>query len=441
LGSVKRRDLPYKGPNSRVAFEFRGPKVGNRISGLRPAQDNVLLWKPFQGTQVTESENHVRNPRDEISGETLRTLVSQKADIGGDFTTQKSYVESPEKPAYQRIDSGWYLIEPGAEEKDVIYGAILPMFPYQMPFPPSARSSNSTLNAVGTQAIAACAPTNNVASLATALLEFYREGVPKIIGASTWKSRASAARTAQSSGDEFLNVQFGWMPLVADVVDVAHGTRHLNKLLKQYVRDSGRMVRRRHSFPPIESVETVAVKTKASPSLIGGESFSTVADFATLNQGTVFRERKTTLRRWFSGAFTYHIPNDTGLEVFKHASTADRLLGIELDPETLWNLTPWSWAIDWFSDVGDLVKNVTSWSSDGLVVKYGYVMEHSIVRDTYYFSGPTGYITKEARPEIVVLVTETKLRRKATPFGFGFNFSSLTGRQKAIIAALGITRV
>jgi len=79
-------------------------------------------------------------------------------------------------------------------------------------------------------------------------------------------------------------------------------------------------------------------------------------------------------------------------------------------------------------------------ASNGLVLKYGYIMEHSIVSDSYSFSGPTGFKTSDVHPLVVKLVTETKIRRKATPFGFGLTLGGLSSTQKAIMAALGMSR-
>jgi len=124
-----------------------------------------------------------------------------------------------------------------------------------------------------------------------------------------------------------------------------------------------------------------------------------------------------------------------------HAETAKKLLGFDITPEVLWELVPWSWAVDWFTNVGDLIKNVSAFSTDGLVMRYGYIMEHSIARDTYIHIGPTGFRSQSVFCEPYTFVCETKLRRRATPFGFGLNLEALTGRQKSIIAALGLTRL
>jgi len=74
-------------------------------------------------------------------------------------------------------------------------------------------------------------------------------------------------------------------------------------------------------------------------------------------------------------------------------------------------------------------------------MRYGYIMEHSIVRDTYIHIGPTGFKDPKVFCEPYTFTTEVKLRRRATPFGFGLNLSSLTNQQKAILAALGLSRI
>jgi len=118
---------------------------------------------------------------------------------------------------------------------------------------------------------------------------------------------------------------------------------------------------------------------------------------------------------------------------------ARKVLGISLTPDTLWNLAPWSWFLDWFSDTGDLLSNWTDWAIDNQVMLYGYIMEHSLNEYTYKFVGSTG-LTGNARPYDITMVTETKLRRQASPYGFGIQWTDLSARQKAILAALGISR-
>jgi hypothetical protein len=125
--------------------------------------------------------------------------------------------------------------------------------------------------------------------------------------------------------------------------------------------------------------------------------------------------------------------------MIRDALRAKKLLGIIPTPSTLWNLAPWSWATDWFLNTGDVISNLTDWATDGLVMRYGYMMEHTIVRDTYTLTKP-GLSSPGVRVQPLTLVTETKMRRKANPFGFGLTWSGLSPRQTAIAVALGLTR-
>jgi hypothetical protein len=150
--------------------------------------------------------------------------------------------------------------------------------------------------------------------------------------------------------------------------------------------------------------------------------------------------------RWFSGAFVYHLPQSFFADLYSpFASDFQRvshLFGLELTPDVLWELTPWSWAVDWFSNVGDVIHNVSAWANDGLVMKYGYIMEYSFVQDTYTFVGPTNVVGGFAgRPPNLTLVVETKVRKKANPFGFGLTMSGLSTVQKSILAAVGLSRL
>jgi len=159
--------------------------------------------------------------------------------------------------------------------------------------------------------------------------------------------------------------------------------------------------------------------------------------------GTVVRTRETVRRQWFSGAFTYYIPDGLTARsrMSKFAAEADKLFGISLSPDTLWNLAPWTWAIDWFGNAGDVLSTYSDTIQHGLVMRYGYIMEHTIVRDTYTLSssGLSMRIQDQVVPPISY-VTETKLRRKANPFGFGVSWDGLSPKQLSIAAALGLSR-
>lgn len=115
-------------------------------------------------------------------------------------------------------------------------------------------------------------------------------------------------------------------------------------------------------------------------------------------------------------------------------------LGLEPTPDVLWQVTPWSWAVDWFSNTGDVISNWSSFHIDGLVMRWGYVMEHTLITDTYSLIGARTF-DGVARPvSDVTFVTETKVRRKANPYGFGVSYGALSAFQSSILVALGMSK-
>lgn len=290
--------------------------------------------------------------------------------------------------------------------------------------------SDSALNSQGTTAIARTAPTNPAFSLSTSLGELMSDGLPMVTGASLFRERA---RLARSAGGEYLNVQFGWLPLLSDIRSFAKAVKDSDRILNQYRRDSGMKVRRGYDFP-ISDTTTLAYGapfTAPTAAESSGKSKGQSSTFTT----------RVYERKWFRGAFRYHIPiSDTTMGKFQQwVSMSDHLLGWKVTPETLWNIAPWSWAVDWFTNTGDVMTNISNLGKDGLVLQYGYSMNHRF-RETR----GVGVFLERGNPKPVTLTRtwkdEWKQRMPATPYGFGVNLGGLSPKQIAIIAALGLSK-
>jgi len=413
----------------RRSLSFKGAVGGNRVTKDQvfdnPPSTSRVTYAPFpdgpNGTQVTESENH--------PGWKRRKAGQASGDIGGDFYTMKQFASSDGK---QVTFTGAELIGGFLQRSTKYVGPFVP-FALAPGWPPDASSGTGALEVFGTKAIAACKPTNALVDLSTTLGELLKDGAPSRIGAELWES--SAARLKNSVGSEYLNVEFGWKPLVADIQKTMDAIIRADAVIRQYKRDAGKVVRRRLDLSPTNSrSDTISHNNVNAFALYDGSELRKT----TANKGQVLRTRETSVKRWFSGAFSYHLPLDVGGNP-REVSKAKEIFGLELTPSTLWNLSPWSWAVDWFVPVGDLLGNLQDWASDGQVLLYGYIMEHSIVRDTYTFIGDTGFLSPQ-RPSILTYTTEVKKRRRATPFGFGLSWDRFTDRQLAIAAALGLSR-
>lgn len=123
-----------------------------------------------------------------------------------------------------------------------------------------------------------------------------------------------------------------------------------------------------------------------------------------------------------------------------YASEAEKLLGLQVTPEVLWNLAPWSWLSDWFFNVGSLMTNFSALGKDNVVMRRGYMMGHDMTTVTYSNPGVSLYQSLPSGPISQSFTAETKARRRAHPYGFGVTHSQLTAKQAAILAALGISR-
>lgn len=92
------------------------------------------------------------------------------------------------------------------------------------------------------------------------------------------------------------------------------------------------------------------------------------------------------------------------------------------------------------------MNNVSMMMADGLILRYGYVMQTETVSTTYTRLGAklsTGYRANGGPLPYAWTASTTRVnkwRSKANPFGFGIDYGGLSFRQMSILAALGITR-
>jgi len=387
--------------------------------------DQTQALSALRGTQETESENH--------PGWLQHKEGAWSGDLGGPFYTKKRYAKSTNiDPVFldgKRWDgtSRWNHAE--------YMGPMLPASPRDMVYPPFAISSNDSLDEQGTIAISRCSPSNSVADVSTFLGETLREGIPKLGGLLFLRSKTNRERR-KALGSEFLNHQFGWMPFLNDVNSVSNSIIRADAIWAQYERDSGRGVRRSYDFPVVESDSYADLGT------IGPWTGISTSRFADLNaplDGKVIRSDHTTKRQWFRGMFTYFLPKDREGLAYQ-VIQARKLLGLTLTPDTIWSLSPWSWAVDWFTNTSEVLENWSNWAINGQVLLYGYMMEHSIVERTYTYVGHTRYQRADVRPPAITLVSEAKVRRVATPYGFGITWNGFSAIQAAIVAALGLSK-
>lgn len=396
---------------------------------MNPGQTNTVT-----GKQMTASESNPRSPDGKYrsGGSFYTSRVNDIFDVG--------FLKNSYNPSLGKFYSGWISGSPPTEAEMKKLG-------YQNLSNSFGDKNESQMFADGTTAISRCNPINPASNLGTTLAESVREGIPSLPGIQQWEAKT---RVLKGLGGEYLNYIFGWAPLVDEVHNVVHAARHHRDLLSQYHRGEGSDTHRGYVFPSQPTFTTLPEEKTTGwfgpPSgWLGGQG---------TRQVCLVRHTK----RWFEGCFTYGLPSstDSWRKALGYGSDADALFGLSLTPDLLWELAPWSWAVDWFTNAGDVINNVTNFGLAGLVLRYGYAMEETIEKvyaegrcpdySTASFEKTTGGGTwnlSNSSSGTYRRGTEcvTKRRVPASPFGFSIGWEGLSPTQLAITAALGITRL
>jgi hypothetical protein len=210
---------------------------------------------------------------------------------------------------------------------------------------------------------------------------------------------------------------------------MAFAVRHSRAVIDSYRKNSDVKIRKRWGIP-----SDTTQRFFQGP----GFAFPYEANISTV--ASVREVRET--RRTFSGAFRYHVPmGETQYDkLVRYEQYSNRLLGTRITPEVLWNIAPWSWAVDWFTNAGDVIHNISALGSDGLVMQYGYATD--VTRLTFDTRARTNAGPHVPAGILLTSFEEVKFHKRisANPYGFGITDTDLSARQLAILAALGLSR-
>lgn len=295
----------------------------------------------------------------------------------------------------------------------------------------------------GTKAIKESIPTKSDAHV-TQLLAELKQDLPRGLIASTFAHKRFNPRGV---GDDYLNYVFGIAPTISDIQDICKVIVSFDDRLNQYLRDNGQFVRRRFDFPVKRVSRSITrderVALSGTEALVSNSAWA--SNFAHEREdilGTAELTEERSERYYFTGAFQYYLASaiTPGGAIEQGAQIARKLLGIDgLTVDLAYQLTPFTWLLDWFANVGDLISNGEAFNRDNLVIRYGYLMRETRIKRLYTHTGAK-FITGPTGPVRMTEEFTQKKRVKATPFGFGLNADAFTEQQWAILIALGMTR-
>lgn len=310
-------------------------------------------------------------------------------------------------------------------------------------------------------------PTRPIANLGVSIIElrdfprmirhawdFMRRwsGPPFAKKGKTLGDAAVASRNGWSNlGGDYLAAQFGWIPVIQDILTIINARKNLDKKLAWLKSKNRSSVRREIELDSGTNSRLELDGAAVFSSLNPGLSSQNYAQATSLdNRQQVVYEHNW--RIWYSAKYRIFMPE---LEAFQPTGAFGltaferRLLGIELNAHVIYSAMPWSWLLDWFTNAGDVVQNLVFRQENHVVAEYAYVMceethkYHS--RGTHKinlgkWTPPT--VPPSKRQVATTVTTYTyKGREVANPYGFGITDASLSSYQWSILAALGLTRL
>jgi len=244
----------------------------------------------------------------------------------------------------------------------------------------------------------------------------------------------------KAAADHYINHQFGWRPFISDLSDLNNLMNNAKTMLAKLSAENGKWTKRRVSLHTERTSEMVN----------GGETGNSCPALPSAIQSKYLDgncrwelwEDKTT-RIYATGEFTFYRPefDQARLDYNTAWSTIQRLLvihGVRINPSTIWKVVPWSWLIDWVSNIGAHIEHLADTVDDAVVGRNMYVMRQYTMRKRLvcivpFRDGTTSF-------EFVRKI-ETKQRDTfGSPYGFSLSWDNLTPKQLAILAALVISR-
>lgn len=256
-----------------------------------------------------------------------------------------------------------------------------------------------------------------------------------------WKSiggKGSTLFDRREIGRNFLNQQFGWAPFISDIRKTISVTRNFHLHYSQIKRDNGNWIRRSGTYQQSHSVDSFSqTNFGATDDYLYPCAYFPAAMFDGPYRGTAVKRVISEEKITFSGKFRYWIPSfesdDSHLLYMRNAL---QLYGLHISPSLLWEAMPWSWLIDWWSNAGDVISNLSQSLQYGLGAQYAYIMRN--VRKSYKLSVTPYFKYGDNGPIYAEGFISSKRREAAHPWGFDLEWGELSPTQIAILTALGL---
>jgi hypothetical protein len=224
--------------------------------------------------------------------------------------------------------------------------------------------------------------------------------------------------------NDYLGYSFGWAPLYNDMKNVIQLNDLIHKRTSELVRlhSNGGLRRRITTF---------------SQKVSSGGVLAPISDPTNSNwPGT--RKKQTAVTQW---VVTRWNPTDSKqyypslTNPYLRSQAREAVLGMTIDPSTAWELMPWSWMADYFSNVGDIFsagRNIVH----AKVGQYAHIMTRRETTEEWE-SEQKPLQWRGTRPRYTLRKIDKQRQLMSTVLTPRIDLSWLTGGQLSILAAIG----
>lgn len=253
--------------------------------------------------------------------------------------------------------------------------------------------------------------------------------------------RGLSKEDAAAAASDYLAYIFGTAPNIQVMDSLAEQISKSRKIAEVVSRQGWRRMRRRRALRSVTDSASITQHGNWLHQSTGNQWMLT---------GPLTKTTTVSQNVWWSGSFRMPTTDtDTWLDQCSDFfERLDLIAGLGVDIKMAWDLIPFSFVADWFSNTGSYIENREVIRDYNIVCEYGYVMCHT---RTTHRGEAVGYIQRYPQTPTsqsyfgttgascsYTKLTEVKQRAACSSYGFETNFSALNPFQWSALTALGV---
>lgn len=398
----------------RVFYDVGGPFLNVKVDTGYPAQGTVAVGTIYNAAGNTKYEGTFMMPPNAYWGEGW-------AQSPGSYASNSNALLPDVAPYF---DQAWRKAKPKLET------ASLYVFLRELRDVPLMLQTTAKLHALEYQKITTRRTVNT---------EYGPQSV-------TFGSRLSSRdMKPQEAAEQFLNHQFGWSPFLSDLGKFYQTWVDADDTIRRLTMENGRWKKRSVNVTKIVDSQVIMEHT-ATPNATSYATplfpVSLPADFFLsppswkLTEETQFTIHASGKFRFYNPAFDISLPDYTS--AWNQVMRYMKIYGLSVNPYHIWQATPWTWLLDWVSNLGAFVERVSDTLEDSVAAAYFYITSRKTIKRRLEITLP---LVAGVRSFAFERSFSTKQRVSAdSPYGFSLSWDNLSPKRLAILGALGITR-